>query len=513
MRKVIWSAVAAVAVIGALLVPTATAAPGVSSQALRDAVTLEGVRAHQAELQAIADANGGTRASGTSGYDASADYVVGQLEASGYTVTRQEFEYPFFEETAPPLLDRVSPDPRVYVETTDGVTGDFATMDYSGSGDVTAEVQPTNDIVIPPTAEPSSSSGCETADFEPAGTFTGKIALIQRGTCDFVVKAQNAEDAGAIGVIIFNEGQPGRDGVLLGTLGGEGVTVPVTGVSFAVGEELYTQTLSGPVTVHMFTQTFTEIRTTENILAETAGGRADRVVVVGAHLDSVTEGPGINDNGSGTATILEIAEQLSELGVAPRNQVRFAFWGAEESGLIGSEHYVAGLTTRQAKNISLNLNFDMVGSPNFVRFVYDGNGSDTPTAGPGGSAAIEQVFLSYFASVGLETEPTAFDGRSDYGPFIAVGIPAGGLFTGAEGEKTVEQATVYGGTAGLAYDPCYHQACDTFANNSDEALDQMSDAAAHAVLTFAMTKSSVRGTGVASAPVDDLAFDGALLRV
>jgi Zn-dependent M28 family amino/carboxypeptidase len=152
------------------------------------------------------------------------------------------------------------------------------------------------------------------------------------------------------------------------------------------------------------------------------------------------------------------------------------------------------MSKRDIKNTALNLNFDMIGSPNFVRFVYDGDGSDTPLAGPKGSANIERVFLDYFAAQGLPTEPTAFSGRSDYGPFIAVGIPAGGLFTGAEGIKTAEQAAIYGGTAGDQYDPCYHLACDTFDNISLEVLDQNSDAVAHAVLTFAQTTSAINGT-------------------
>jgi Zn-dependent M28 family amino/carboxypeptidase len=161
---------------------------------------------------------------------------------------------------------------------------------------------------------------------------------------------------------------------------------------------------------------------------------------------------------------------------------------------------VANLSKNELKEIALNLNFDMVGSPNFVRFVYDGDGSATGTKGPTGSGNIEQVFLDYFASQGLATEPTAFDGRSDYGPFIDRGIPAGGLFTGAEGIKTAAEAAVYGGTAGIAYDPCYHQACDTYPTNlNDTALDQMSDATADAVLQFAMTSSSVGGTGKSSA--------------
>jgi Zn-dependent M28 family amino/carboxypeptidase len=388
---------------------------------------------------------------------------------------------------------------------------DFSTMDYSGSGNPTAPLVATNDIVIPPGAEASTSnSGCETSDF-PADT-AGSIVLIQRGTCDFVVKASNAESLGAVGVIIFNEGQAdlGRDGLLLGTLGSPDVTIPVTGTTFALGEDLYAQLQAGDeVIMHMFTQTTSEIRSTENILAETAGGRADRTVVVGAHLDSVAAGPGINDNGSGSGTILEIAEQFAELDIQPRNKVRFAFWGAEEEGLLGSEFYVSQLTKRDIKDIAVNLNFDMLGSPNFVRFVYDGDGSDTPVKGPTGSANVEKVFLDYFASQGLETEPTAFDGRSDYGPFIAVGIPAGGLFSGAEGHKTAEQVEVYGGIEDEQYDPCYHEACDTFDGTGDGpgatppglglvSLDQLSDGAAHATLAFAMTTSAVPGTDKSS---------------
>jgi Zn-dependent M28 family amino/carboxypeptidase len=228
----------------------------------------------------------------------------------------------------------------------------------------------------------------------------------------------------------------------------------------------------------------------------------------------VPQGPGIQDNGSGSGAILEIAIQMATLELEPRNKVRFAWWGAEESGLVGSQFYVDNLTAREIKNIAINLNFDMIGSPNFVRFVYDGDGSDTPLRGPAGSKAAEEVFLDYFAEQGLENEPTAFDGRSDYGPFIAVGIPAGGLSTGAEGIKTEEQELIYGGTAGEQYDQCYHLACDTFDNISLEALDQMSDAAAHAVLTFAMTTSAPGGTAQASGKaedatsVDDLEFLG-----
>jgi len=475
------------------------------SSALRNAVTLAGIRGHQAAFQAIADANGGTRLAGTAGYDESADYVFDRLVAAGYSPVRQQFEFPFFEELAPPVLDRVSPDPVAFTEGTD-----FLTQQYSGSGDVTQEVVPTNDIIIPPDpVAGTSNSGCEASDFPAA--VAGNIALIQRGTCTFHDKALNAQTAGAAGVIIFNEGQPGRTDVIGGTLGSPDFTIPVVDTTFALGADTYGRITSGEtVVMHMVTSTVSETRTTENIIADTASGRGDRTVVVGAHLDSVAAGPGINDNGSGSATILEIAEQFTDLGIQPRNKVRFAWWGAEEEGLLGSQFYVSQLSKRDIKNIAVNLNFDMLGSPNFVRFVYDGDGSDTPVKGPTGSANVEDVFLDYFASQGLQTEPTAFDGRSDYGPFIAVGIPAGGLFSGAEGHKTPEQVAIYGGTADEQYDPCYHAACDTFAGTGAGggatppglglvSLDQLSDGTAHAVFSFAMTTSAVPGTDKSSA--------------
>lgn len=489
----------------------------IDSSALRTAVTLENVRSHQQALQDIADANDGTRVAGEAGHDQSADYVAGLLNAAGYLVTLQEFEFPFFQEVADPVFEQTSPVPTIYAEG-----DDFFTMTYSGSGDVTALIQPTGDIVIPPGAVANTSnSGCEAGDY-PATT-AGRIALVQRGTCTFLLKAQNAEAAGAVGVIIFNEGQPGRTEALLGTLGEPTVGIPVIGTSFEVGEELYASSQGGDVEVHLLVDAISETRITNNVIAETPGGRDDRIVVVGAHLDSVAEGPGINDNGSGSAAILEIALQMAELEVAPHNKVRFAFWSAEEEGLLGSQFYVDQLSSRDIKNIALNLNFDMLGSPNFVRFVYDGDGSDTPTAGPNGSKNIEKVFLDYFELSAddlapLATEPTAFDGRSDYGPFIAVGIPAGGLFSGAEGFKTAEEAAIYGGTANAAYDPCYHQACDDFDNNSDDSLDQLTDAAAHAVLNFAMTTAAVNGTAKAQLPhtgavdLDSLLYRGGRLQ-
>ncbi len=476
--------VAALCAVGVAMAQTADPNPG--SQKLREAVAPAGILEHERQLQAIARANDGNRASGTPGYDKSRDYVAGKLRKAGYDVTIQRFQFPYFEEVAPATLSRTDVDPnKAFVEGTD-----FQTMSYSGSGNVTDKlVVPTNDVVVPPTGGPSSTnSGCQAEDF-PAET-AGNVALIQRGTCTFGEKAQNAKAAGAIAVIIFNEGQEGRTELLAGTLG-DPIDIPVIGTTYAVGEELNT----AGTRVSLSTETVSETRNTSNVIADSQKGRTNRTVVVGAHLDSVEDGEGINDNGSGTSTILEIAEEMSELGIEPRNKVRFAFWGAEESGLLGSEHYVSELSDEQLRTIAVNLNFDMVGSPNFVRFVYDGDGSAAPddpdASGPEGSAKVENMFNNYFEARDLQTDPTAFDGRSDYGPFIAVDIPAGGLFTGAEGIKTPEQAAVYGGEANVAYDECYHSNCDDITNLNTQALNQMSDAAAHATRIFAQTQLPV----------------------
>ena len=475
---------AAATAVAAVLIAPASADNGTDSSALRNAVTVEGILAHEQAFQEIANANGGTRAAGTPGYDASGAYVEGLLEDAGYAVSRQEFTYEQFILNSS-AMEQTAPGSTVYVEDTD-----FAAMTYSGSDDVTAPVQV---VDINLAGDRASTSGCEAADF--AGFTPGNIALLQRGTCFFRDKVDNATAAGASAVIVFNQGNvvPGDDrlGLFFGTLDPPVAGIPAVSTPFALGAEL--ATTSG-LNMRVAVDATVESTTTFNVLADTPGGRTDRTVVVGAHLDSVAEGPGINDNGSGSSAILETALQMAELGIVPTNRVRFAFWGGEEDGLIGSDFYVSQLSARAIKEHAVNLNFDMVGSPNFVRFVYDGDGSAFGVTGPNGSARVEQVFLDYFASQGLATGPTEFDGRSDYFAFINNGIPAGGLFTGAEGIKTPGEAAVYGGTAGIAYDPCYHQACDTIDNLSEDALDQMSDAIAHSTLTFAQTTAAINGT-------------------
>jgi aminopeptidase Y len=438
---------------------------------LLECVTLAGVREHQAALQAIADANNGTRVSGSPGYDQSAAYAAGVFEAAGYNVTVQEFQFQTFISLSPSILEQVSPPP----------AGPIANniFSYSGSGDVTA---PVTALPAPPA---DATPGCEAADF--AGFPAGDIALISRGACTFAIKATNALGAGASGVVIYNNAA----GVLNGTLGNTfTLNIGVTSVTQADGQAL---AATPGLVLRLKTDTFRGIATTSNVLAESKGGDPGNVVMVGAHLDSVNAGPGINDNGSGSAAILETAQQMAN--VKPRNKVRFALWGAEEANLVGSTYYVNNLGDAERARIALYLNFDMIGSPNHVFFVYDGDDSDVTGAGPGpaGSAAIEKVFESFYGSRGLPFKGTDFSGRSDYGPFIVAGIPSGGLFTGAEGIKTAAEAALWGGTAGQQYDPCYHLACDTYANNNDVALENNADGVAYATLQFAQSTSAVNG--------------------
>jgi len=455
---------------------------------LLECVTLEGVREHQAAFQAIADANDdpfypGTRAAGTEGYADSVDYVAGLLKDAGYEVTLDPVEFEF---NFPAVLRQTAP-----------VVADYETGVFSGSGSGTVEGQ-----VIPVdinlVGDRASTSGCQAADFAGIDwSGDADIALIQRGSCNFGTKAQNAELAGAEAVIIFNQGNtPDREGLIVGdaTSLDDGTpvshTIPVVGASFADGVAL-----AAPGSMAFVEVLPPETRTDFNVIAELPGTNEDNVVMAGAHLDSVTEGPGIQDNGSGSAALLETALMMAKL--QPENTVRFAWWAAEELGLIGSTDYVEGLSQAERDRIALYLNYDMVGSPNYIFMVYDADQSTFPAPEgvpiPEGSVAIEDLYESYYTLIGEPYDDTEFSGRSDYQAFIENDIPSGGLFTGAEEVKTEEQAAIWGGVAGEQFDPCYHEACDTFDNIDLHALEVNSDLIAFAQLTFAYSTETVNG--------------------
>lgn len=451
-----------------------------SAKQFLDCVDVDQILKHLQAWQEIADNNGGTRASGTPGYDETVDYVANLLRRTGYVVELQPFQFVSFEPLGPSTLEQTAPVATVYEELID-----YVLMGQTDAGDVTGSVAGVDlDLGI----DNESTSGCEPEDF--SGFPAGSIALIQRGACSFQQKAENAAAAGAIGAIIFNQGDSlDRVDLINATLSPEYAGgIPVMFATYARGEEWAG---TAGLEIRLVADTSRETITTVNVLAETPGGFEDNVVMIGGHLDSVDEGPGIQDNGSGTGALLETAIQLAK--VRNNNKVRFAFWGAEESGLVGSDYYVGNLTEEELGNIAMYLNYDMIASPNYAYFVYDGDGSDFGLAGPEGSAFIEQFFKTWYTRRGVGSEGTEISFRSDYAAFFENGIPFGGLFTGAEGIKSDEQALVYGGTAGEAFDACYHLACDTIDNVSREALDINSDAVAAAAYWFSLTTGLVNG--------------------
>jgi Zn-dependent M28 family amino/carboxypeptidase len=503
VRKALIAAMAALAV-ALVAAPIASAIDRVNTRELRRGVTLDGIMEHQRAFQDIAIANDGNRAATTPGYDASVEYVANRLRRAGYRVTLDPFNFPSWTQNGPATFQRTDVDPDVtYTEGTD-----FIVAQFSGSADVTGPIFVAGRTELPEPAEGPgmSESGCAPEDFE--GMPEGAVALIQRGTCPFTQKYTNAFEAGAVATLIFNDGFEDRTAPLETTASFDN-TIPAAMISNEIGEAL--AAAAPGATVRLQVNATVTPNEEINVIADSVRGNRDRTIVVGGHLDSVEAGPGINDNGSGTSSILEIAEEIAESGDRPRNRLRFAFWGAEEAGLVGSTAYVdEQVDNGNIDQIEANLNFDMLGSENFVRFVYDGSAEGAPA----GSAQIEQVFTRYFDRQGLPHAPTPFDGRSDYGPFIvpAVGIPAGGLFSGAEGIKTEEQEELFGGVAGLPYDPCYHQQCDTIFNLSHTALDEMSDAAAHAAWTLAESRSEITEANAAKAKKSKKAKKGKRLK-
>lgn len=319
----------------------------------------------------------------------------------------------------------------------------------------------------------------------------GKIALVSRGVCTFGLKVGLAGQAGAIGIVIYNNiPGPIGGGSLVRDQFPVGDFIAAGSLSQEDGQAILA-TINGGTTVigNLFVDAIVETRYTANIIATSKGGDQNNIIFSGGHTDSVLAGPGLNDNGSGSMAILEIALKLTSFSVT--NAVRFGFWSAEEFGLVGSKFYVTTAPDEVLSKVALYLNFDMIASPNFGYFIYDGDGDAFGESGPPGSDHIEHLFEDYLKSVGLKTAPSAFDGRSDYGPFLEVGIASGGLSTGAEGEKTSQEAEWWGGEAGVAYDINYHGAGDTVANLNVGAWIQNTKGAAHAIATYALSTDGI----------------------
>ncbi len=442
--------------------------------ALQKRVSTDAMMAHLSTLQDIARANGNTRAVGTPGYDASVDYVVGKLRDKGFDVQTAQFDARVFHA-----------DPGSV--TIGGKTFEAHALDFSLATPLDGVSGP---LVNAPVED---SPGCTASDYDKLPV-SGAVVLVDRGTCPFSKKEDAAVQRGAVAMIVADNVVEERMG---GTLGeNTDVKIAVVSVSKADGARLREK--SGPVTVKLKAETKTIHA--RNVVAQTKTGSISDVVIAGAHLDSVPEGPGINDNGSGVAAVLETALQL---GSSPqvRNAVRFGFWGAEELGLIGSRKYIESLDIDALKDIALYLNFDMLASPNPGYFTYDGDQSlpldkrGAPVV-PEGSAGIERSLAAYLNSAGKTPQDTSFDGRSDYDAFTLAGIPSGGLFSGAEPKKSEEQAKLWAGTAGQPFDPNYHKSTDTFDQIDRTALGINGGGVAHATGLYAQDLGGRNGVPI-----------------
>lgn len=444
---------------------------------LASAITEDALMAHLDELQAIALDNDATRVFLSGGYDGSIGYIQQTLEDAGYDVQIEEFPITSFSvESVSVSVDGSPADPLDSIDT--------AVLTFSASGTVTAPLTAV-DLTLPPGNANSSTSGCEASDFD--GFPAGNIALVQRGTCTFSTKVDNAAAAGASAVIVFNEGQQGRRSVVEGQLDEAGSTIPAVGIDFEDGNALAERGAT-TVTVDVATSFSSEME--RNILVTVPGGDPDRTVLVGAHLDSVIAGPGINDNGSGSAFLLELAVQMAETGFVPANQIQLAWWGAEEEGLVGSYYHFYDDNGEPDEAVlgplEAYLNFDMIASGNGIRMVYDGDGSDFDGGvASAGSAEIEALFDDYFDAEGLSTREEALLIPSDsYWPAL-LGVPTGGLFSGAFGVMSPTEAGDFGGTAGTEYDPCYHQSCDRVANTNSRLFEELARAGAAVIEALA----------------------------
>ena len=509
LRRRSWALAAGAAVVlGLLAAPTATAAPATCATQVNDTVaklvpciTTDDLWDHMVRFQAIADANPGpdghaSRNSGEPGYKASVDYVAGVMTAAGYKVTIQSYKFTYFTFTAPPVFQEFSPVARTFTLGTDWNPGQApGTADH-------ATIAPAGGIVIPPTATPSSASGCSPGDF--AGV-AGHIALIQRGTCTFGTKVVNAQAAGAVGTVIFNEGNPGRTDVFSGSLvdaAGNPVfpTIPVAFVSFADGKALLDQFQAGtpPVMTENVKAIVTPNADDFNVIAESKGGDPNHVLVVDAHLDAIF-GAGMLDNASGSATILDVAQQMKN--VNPLNKLRFIWFGGEELGLLGSNFYVNNLAQNDLNHIGYDLDADVTATPNYLIGVLDPAAPDLfsrtvsatfPNRVYKPSMVARDQAIAYFNSVGLNHELLSPVGTDAFS-FNAEGIPASGLLTGQDCCKTAGDVRLFGGTTGLfegfgTPGGCVDNPflwCDNLTNNDQAVLTFMSKAFATMVVQMA----------------------------
>jgi len=405
---------------------------------------------HLRTLATIGAANRGTRAAGTPGGVATEDLIASRLKDAGWAVRFERVAFPFFDERRPPLVEL--PGGRRLA-----AGSDVRTLSYSGGGDARAPVRVVGGA--------RADAGCRDGDWD--GFPRGQIALVRRGVCPFAAKARRAQAAGAAAIVIEDRDANGGRGPVSGTLGAPGIRIPTVAVDGGSGAAL--ARADGAVRVRV--DAVSEQRAARNVVAELPGTSGDRVVMAGAHLDSVPAGPGVNDDGSGVATLLALADRLGR-GPRPRDTLRFGFWTAEELGLYGSRAYVRGLSAAERRRIRSYVNLDMLGSPNAVLETY-------------GSGDTEAALRRALDARGPAPASSSIGGASDHASFQRAGIEVGGVFTGASERVGAAEAKRFGARSGQPADPCYHRACDTLGNIDRPMVARVADAVEAAVRSLA----------------------------
>ncbi|HEY9265843.1 MAG TPA: M28 family metallopeptidase [Mycobacterium sp.] len=476
--RVRWRPAVAAAVVVGAVVSCSSSAPApapVLGAELADKVTVDGVYRHLVELQKIADANDGNRADGTPGHQASVDYLARLLRDRGFDVQTPEFRRLSGSRGGKPALTVSGRDHRVE---------QASLLTTTPPGGLRAR-----------TLRPGRPAGCTVADYGSVSV-KGAIAVVDDSGCSIVAKQNVALAEGAVGMLVVSRASPTKPVGAPPSLFSPGyynnLTVPVGIVDPAADAAL--RRTDAPVTLLLDNEPV--MTTSRNVIAQTKSGDPGNVILAGAHLDSVRSGPGINDNGSGVAAVLETALQLGPEPTAG-NAVRFAFWGSEEISADGSTSYVRSLTEEQVDGIALYLNFDMIASPNAGYFTDDGDQSaqTSPVAAgvPDGSAGIERTLAGRLNLAGVRPADLPLGRNTDYAPFLAAGIPVGGVTTGSSQLKTEVQSRLWGGRAGAAFDPNYHTSRDTIDNVDRDALGIMAATAAFAVGTYAQSTDGVNG--------------------
>lgn len=404
-------------------------------------------------LHEIAMANGGNRAFGLPGYKASMDYVLERAQgrfAPEFDTWVQSFNHTF-EQTR-----------KITLTGPDGEDVEVMSLLYNNATPLPGG---SAGALIDTPVDDERGSACYEDQWEGIDA-TGKIALVKRGVCNISAKLKLAKAHGALGVVLWNQ-NPGTP--TLATLGAQniGLLVPVGLVAMDIGEAWKARLAEGEeLVVTLLVDSIFEERETWNVIAETKEGDPNNVIMLGAHLDGVQAGPGINDDGSGTSALMEIMTSFRLYKGFP-NKVRFAWWGAEESGLVGSLYYTSQLSEEEADKIRFYFNYDMVGSPFPVYAIYKG---DNP-----GDAAGAQALYDYLTAAGYPAYFGGFGSSSDYVGFLNLGIPSSGLFTGA----------------GAPTDPCYHLVCDNMDNISWEAITINAKAAGVVAAQMALSLEGV----------------------